>query len=417
MFTRALEQDGRLHAYARSLAATTGRMAISGVPLQTAPKEIELDGDLDAKGRLAVRDVLVADAGCVVGSIDYRAMELRLAAGLSGDGALRAVVEAGDPHLEVARALFKRRADIADSAASQRQSTSQRCTGCSRTGSRSGSGSRSGRRSRSSTRGGRASRELQRYAAELSDDDRSPWGRRLPIDARRHAKLNHRIQAAGRDIFCAGLLRLEDAGLVDHLVLPLHDEYVLTVPEDEAHELVARAAAIVEQRARRGSAPRRRERRRALLGVGEVTCVTLAWKRGQPLQPAHAAGRRRATGPAGRRSPGKQNTRCPHQAARVGAHCESYPSFVARDRGQRFAAVALALPLRCRLRAPLPGRESRQLERGRRSGGALRVRRARVPDSPAARLGSAVCARGAGRLRCPVVDAGADTAAPRNRST
>ena len=58
-----------------------------------------------------------------------------------------------------------------------------------------------------------------------------PGGRRLPVDARPHARLNHRIQAAGRDIFCAGLLRLEDAGLVDHLALPLHDEYVLAVPE------------------------------------------------------------------------------------------------------------------------------------------------------------------------------------------
>ena len=94
----------------------------------------------------------------------------------------------------------------------------------------------------------------KQYAAALSDDDRSPWGRRLPVDARPHARLNHRIQAAGRDIFCAGLLRLEDAGLVDHLALPLHDEYVLAVLV-EAHGLVARAATIVANRLG-GAAPR-----------------------------------------------------------------------------------------------------------------------------------------------------------------
>ena len=89
---------------------------------------------------------------------------------------------------------------------------------------------------------------LRRYAEELGDDDRTPWGRRLPVDVPHYAKLNHRIQAAGRDIFCAGLLRLEDAGLVDQLALPLHDEYVLSVPAATAQRDAALVAALVRSR-------------------------------------------------------------------------------------------------------------------------------------------------------------------------
>ena len=244
MFARALEQDGRLHAYARSLAATTGRMAISGVPLQTAPKEIEPGDDLDGSSRLAVRDVLVADPGYVVGSVDYRAMELRLAAGLSRDGALRAVVEAGDPHAEVARALFgaeptARQRDIAKTV------NFAAMYGMQAHGLALRLGISHGQAQAFLDSWWARFPQLQCYATQLSDNDRSPWRRRLPVDAARHAKLNHRIQAAGRDVFCAGLLRLEDHGLVDHLALPLHDEYVLTVPEHEAHALVAQVAATV----------------------------------------------------------------------------------------------------------------------------------------------------------------------------
>jgi DNA polymerase I-like protein with 3'-5' exonuclease and polymerase domains len=245
MFGKALEQDGRLHAYARSLAASTGRMAMSRVPLQTAPKEIQLAGDLDHAGRLAVRDVLVADRRHVIATADFTAMELRLACALSGDANLRQVVEAGDPHTAVARSLFNTEVPT------EKQRAIAKTTNF---GVMYGMGVES-----LTVRLGVTPEQahafldgwwkrfptLERYASTLSDVDRTPWGRRLPVNAPRHARLNHRIQAAGRDVFATGLLRLEDAGLVDHLALPLHDEYVLAVPESGAHELVARVARTV----------------------------------------------------------------------------------------------------------------------------------------------------------------------------
>jgi DNA polymerase-1 len=242
MFERALAQDGRLHAYTRSLAATTGRMAISGhAPLQTAPNVIELG----EHARFAVRDVLVADDGNVVASVDFAGMELRIAAGLSGDANLRSVVESGDPHTAVARQLFNTAAPTP-----KQRATAKTVNFATMYGQQAHSLSL-----RLGVSHVQAQRlidswwarfpALQRYAVACSDEDRTPWGRRLPVDVPKHAKLNHRIQAAGRDVFCAGLLRLEDAGLVDRLALPLHDEYVMTVPEANARELVAAIAAHV----------------------------------------------------------------------------------------------------------------------------------------------------------------------------
>jgi hypothetical protein len=107
LFLAATERDGRLHACPLTLATVTGRMSLLNVPLQTAPKgELVLAGG-NGNVPAAVRGALVADDGNVCGSVDFTAMELRIAAGLSGDQHLRAVVEAGDAHAAAARLLFE----------------------------------------------------------------------------------------------------------------------------------------------------------------------------------------------------------------------------------------------------------------------------------------------------------------------
>jgi DNA polymerase I-like protein with 3'-5' exonuclease and polymerase domains len=218
-------------------------MAISGAALQTIPNAIELGAERER--RLAIRDALVADPGHVVGSVDFTAMELRLAAGLSGDPVLRAVVESGDPHTAVARELFSTTTPTVRQRAIAKTTNFGVMYGmqCHTLAQRLGVSTAEAQRFLNAW--WQRFPVLKRYAAEISDDDRTPWGRRLPVDVPHYAKLNHRIQASGRDIFAAGLLRLEDADLVDHLVLPLHDEYVLALPELLAGPFVERTAALV----------------------------------------------------------------------------------------------------------------------------------------------------------------------------
>jgi DNA polymerase-1 len=247
LFVGAAGRGGRLHAFPLTLATVTGRMSLPGVPLQTLPAgELELaagNGTLAA----AIRSALVAGDRSVTASVDFQTMELRIAAALSEDARLRAVVEAGDAHTAVARRLFD----------TQTPSVKQRAVAKTvNFGVLYGMGGEGlARRLRIDDEQARAfvSRWWDSFPAvrKLRDrlageERRSLWGRRLPgDDVPDHIALNHVIQGYGRDVFAAGLLALEDAGLDQHLLLPLHDEYVLQLPAWNAETLADRISTLV----------------------------------------------------------------------------------------------------------------------------------------------------------------------------
>ncbi len=91
--------DGRLHARFLQAGTTTGRMASENPNLQNIPIKSEY-------GR-RVRAAFAAARGNVLAAIDYSQIELRLAAGLSGDKKLLQVFkEGGDIHASVASQVF-----------------------------------------------------------------------------------------------------------------------------------------------------------------------------------------------------------------------------------------------------------------------------------------------------------------------
>lgn len=58
-------------------------------------------------------------------------------------------------------------------------------------------------------------------------------GRRLPCDSDRvYSLTNYLIQASGAEIFKQNLIKLDQADLTEYCVVPVHDEIVLSVPED-----------------------------------------------------------------------------------------------------------------------------------------------------------------------------------------
>jgi DNA polymerase-1 len=225
-------------------------MSLPNVPLQTAPKgELELasgNGTVAA----AVRGALVADDGNVCGSVDYTTMELRIAAALSNDEHLRAVVEAGDAHTATARLLF----DTSKPTKKQRALAKTVNFGVLYGMGAAGLASRlriSEQEARSLVnRWWRRFAAVRRFRDRVAREERrSLWGRPLPqFDVPDHIAIHHLIQGTGRDVFAAGLLALEDNGLDEHLLLPLHDEYVLQLPAGNAAELAAEIAGAVTAR-------------------------------------------------------------------------------------------------------------------------------------------------------------------------
>lgn len=91
--------DGRLHAEFLQTGTTTGRMGCQNPNLQNIPIRTEY-------GR-RIRSAFTAPKGFVLAALDYSQIELRIAAGLSGDKRLIEVFKTGgDIHTAVAAAVF-----------------------------------------------------------------------------------------------------------------------------------------------------------------------------------------------------------------------------------------------------------------------------------------------------------------------
>lgn len=91
--------DGRLHAEFLQTGTVTGRMGCQNPNLQNIPIRTEY-------GR-RIRSAFVAPPGFQLASLDYSQIELRVAAGLSGDGKLIEVfAKGGDIHAAVAANVF-----------------------------------------------------------------------------------------------------------------------------------------------------------------------------------------------------------------------------------------------------------------------------------------------------------------------
>ena len=66
----------------------------------------------------------------------------------------------------------------------------------------------------------------------------TPFGRELPIDrARQYAATNYMVQSTARDLFVIGGVRIIQAGYGGMLWLPIHDEWILNVPEHYAEQV------------------------------------------------------------------------------------------------------------------------------------------------------------------------------------
>ena len=62
-------------------------------------------------------------------------------------------------------------------------------------------------------------------------------GRRLPADADRvYSLTNYKIQATAAEVFKQNLVKIDKQNLTDYMVVPVHDEIVLSVPEGDAEE-------------------------------------------------------------------------------------------------------------------------------------------------------------------------------------
>ncbi len=238
---------GLMHPQIRTLGARTGRMSITDPALQTLPK-----------GDKVVRKAFIPrNEDEVILSCDLEQVEFRMMAALSADPGLVALFEEcdrtgddaftrigqevySDPSMLKAdprRAMMKTYiygtmygAGIATSAvnAGVTEARMKEVAGAFNSHYPGVKG---------------FMQQIEHIGMTRQREEGEPYvltnfGRRLPADEGRvYTLVNYLIQGGAAEVFKLDLLKADAAGLTDYMVVPVHDELVLSVPKTEAVEV------------------------------------------------------------------------------------------------------------------------------------------------------------------------------------
>jgi DNA polymerase-1 len=232
-FLDVMDSDGRVHSFINSMQARTGRMSITRPALQTLPSSDQM-----------IRRALLAEPGEVMVSTDFAAVELRVLAALGDVKNMKTAIANGeDLHSFTARMVFGEGFTAKHRKISKGIAFGKVYGGGAATISRqTGAPIEDVRRAMAAydrvyPEIKRMSNRLQREAYETGMVHVSVTGRRLPLDRdRTYAVVNYGVQSAARDCLGQSLINMEEAGLLDTMRLPIHDEVLCSVPQAEAKE-------------------------------------------------------------------------------------------------------------------------------------------------------------------------------------
>jgi len=258
---------GRVHTSYSQAVAVTGRLASSDPNLQNIPVRT-------AEGR-RIREAFIAPPGCRIVSADYSQIELRIMAHLSGDpGLLRAFAHGEDIHRATAAEVF----GVAPEAVSSEQRRYAKVInfgliyGMSAYGLAAQLGIENSAAKqyidRYFTRYPGVADYMQRTREQAREQGyvETVFGRRLWLPeiksgngAKRQgaerAAINAPMQGTAADLIKLAMIAvqawLDGAGVQAKLIMQVHDELVLEVPEaelalvkDKLHELMCNVAAL-----------------------------------------------------------------------------------------------------------------------------------------------------------------------------
>jgi DNA polymerase-1 len=235
--------DGRLHPDIETVQARTGRMSIRNPALQTLPRVSS-----DPKTR-AVREVVVPrEEHHVIVTCDSDQIELRMAAILAGDKAMmQAFRDSDDFFTTLMQEIYR----DPDAVKSDPRRANVKTTMYAKT---YGAGDEQiafsagvpvvqikellAKMALSYPEYTTFAKKYEREARDNNGWVVNPYGRRLQVDAgREYTATNYVIQSGAADVLKRSIINIAHAGLEDYMIVPVHDEIVLSVPEDEADEV------------------------------------------------------------------------------------------------------------------------------------------------------------------------------------
>lgn len=242
-FLTLKDSADRIHPFIGGLQARTARMSISRPPLQQLPS-----------GDWKIRRAFIADPGQLIIASDYSQVEMRVLAALCGDEKLIGAIRSGeDLHDVTARLVFGDDFTKADRKLAKMigfgkvygggAATIQRQTGAPLDKVREAIAAYDATYPGIKAYG----RRLMRRAEFGRKEVVTPSGRHLPLDRDRlYAATNYVVQSTARDILAQAIVDLFDAGLGEHLLLPVHDELVAQAPAADAEEIVREIGRVMD---------------------------------------------------------------------------------------------------------------------------------------------------------------------------
>jgi DNA polymerase-1 len=242
----------RIHADINTIEARTGRMASRNPNLQNVPNEL--------------KPCFVAASGHVFISADFKSIEMRVAAAITGDPELLRMYTEPLPENATERQVRERDPYWLIAWAVWGESASREDRGLAKIiclGSMYGGGAET-LAGQVDIPVGLAEKILATYNARFPQlrewakknlEPRvkaglpfwtTPTGRFQSLDPMFGYKaLNLLIQGTARDLLLDAMFRLEDAGLGQYMRLPIHDEIVFEVPAEQADALTVRILAAM----------------------------------------------------------------------------------------------------------------------------------------------------------------------------
>ena len=242
-FLAMRDSADRIHPMIGGLQARTARMSISRPPLQQLPS-----------GDWQIRRAFIADPGMTIIAADYQAVEMRVLAAMCRDETMVSAILSGtDLHDFTAEKVFgpdftKAQRKVAKAIGFGKVYGGGATTIVKQTGAPLDS-VKEALSAYDATFPGikRFANSLQRRAQYGKKEVVTPSGRHLPLDRDRlYAATNYVVQSTSRDILAQSIVEIFDAGLGDHLLLPVHDELIAQAPIQDAEEIVHEIGRIMD---------------------------------------------------------------------------------------------------------------------------------------------------------------------------
>ena len=225
--------DERAHCRIKTLAARTSRMSISNPPLQQLPSNDH-----------RIRSCLIADEGQLLVACDFKQIEFRVLASLSQEQHMINAIQSGqDLHDMTASKLFGD-----DFSPGHRKLAKGVGFGKVYGGGKATLARQAGVTELEAEKAlasfDRSFPRVQRWTRGLIDKCTHgeplvilPTGREIPLERKfGYRAVNYLIQGLAAEIFKGSLIELHKAGLGDHLLVPIHDEILTQIREEDAEE-------------------------------------------------------------------------------------------------------------------------------------------------------------------------------------